>query len=80
MSRRRIPLSDAVGAIESVLARRRSEPPEIRPETSLEDLALESIEVVEVFIEIEARTGCVVSDSDVDRLGRVRDIAAMPCL
>ena len=64
----------AAEVIEHVLARAREEVPAVHPGTTLESLALESMEVTLILIELEDRTGFVLPEGELEKLELVRDI------
>lgn len=79
MTVRYVDVRALVEVLEVVLTERRGCSVTVTPETSLEDLALGSLEVVDVFVALEETTGCVVSFDDVRRIEFVSEFATVPC-
>lgn len=47
---------------------------EIKNDTTLESLGIDSLDVYNLFIELEVKTGRNVSDDDVDKLSTINSI------
>jgi acyl carrier protein len=76
-----IPVSAVVAAVSQVLGQTRPGHGDIQADSSLERLALESIELVEIFILIEEWTGIVVNLSEAPAgAATVADLASYPTL
>jgi acyl carrier protein len=80
MRDRSIPAGAAAEAIADVLERSRGARPQVSADTELDRLGLESVEVVEVFVLLEERTGLVVSTPDLNELRVVRDVEKLKAI
>ena len=80
MTERRVTSDDVVAAVKEALARLRGEHPPVDGDTQLHELALESLEIVEIFIVLEERTGAAISIDGLDGLVKVADIATLESL
>lgn len=76
----RITPADAVAAIERTLLSMRGESPRVTAATEVDQLGLDSLEIVEIFIVLEERTGCVVSTEALANVRVVGDVARLECL
>lgn len=47
------------------------------PDTTLKLLGVDSLDLFEILLAIEAKTGKKVSDSDVEKLSTIKDLAAI---
>lgn len=71
----------AAQALRRVLAERDRPPPgPVTPETRLDELALDSLELVEIFIVIEDLTGFAVATDHLPELTTVADFERIECL
>jgi acyl carrier protein len=76
----RISAAVAAEALTRVLARRRGWSRAIDRSTPLTELQLESVELAEVFVEIEDATGCVAVTSNLPELVTVADFERIDCI
>lgn len=65
-----------VSAVKSALGRSRGEEVDVYPHTRLDELRVESMEMIEILIAIEETTGCVILDSELAQVETVGALAA----
>ncbi|HEX8743515.1 MAG TPA: hypothetical protein VF712_10300 [Thermoleophilaceae bacterium] len=70
----------AAAALARVLLRRHGRTERITPATRLDSLDLESVDLAEVFIEIEDLTGCAAVTNPMPALETVADFERIDCI
>lgn len=60
-----IKVDDVVAAVQSVMRRRRGHQEEITATTRIEDLHLNSLDIAEVFLQIEEGLGCELDSQSI---------------
>lgn len=67
MSAGAVSLETAVQSVQALIARRGGAPSEVGPDTRLDDLGLDSTDIVDLFLDLEQRAGCALDpDSAID--------------
>jgi acyl carrier protein len=75
----RITPDQAAEAIREVIRDRRGLDVAVTPATELDSLGLESQEIIDLFVLLEERTGCVVATDALEDIRVVADIARLRC-
>ena len=72
-------LDDAVGALRELVAARRPDldPDAMGADTQLDELGLDSLDVAELVMSLEQRTGAFLDATSVDRIVTVADLTRL---
>lgn len=73
---RALTVDDVIAATSRVLRRSRSELVHIDADSRFDALGVESLEMIEILIELEEATGVVIPDSEVSAVETLRELAA----
>ncbi|HKP90448.1 MAG TPA: acyl carrier protein [Thermoleophilaceae bacterium] len=77
MSGRAIGVGDAIAVVGSVLREVRGEPVTVAASTRIDELDLDSLEIIEIFVRLEERTGYVATGDELRSLVTIGDVARL---